>query len=97
MHFHHLIHIIKTALLNLAKEEFVSLKSLLSKNANLSIQKSDKGNSIVIINEDDYLKKMRNILSDSSKFSEICIAKEKHLKFLNQHREANYRSPKTVK
>ena len=54
MHFHHLIHIIKTALLNLAKEEFVSLKSLLSKNANLSIQKSDKGNSIVIINKDDY-------------------------------------------
>ena len=97
MHFHHLIHIIKTALLNLAKEEFVSLKSLLSKNANLSIQKSDKGNSIVIINKDDYLKKMRNILSDSRKFSEICIAKEKYLNFLNQHREANYRSPKTVK
>ena len=26
--------------------------------------------------------KMRNILSDSSKFSEICIVKEKHLDFL---------------
>ena len=27
-------------------------------------------------------KKMRNILSDFRKFSEICIAKEKHLSFL---------------
>ena len=27
-------------------------------------------------------KKMQNILSDSSKFSEICITKEKHLNFL---------------
>ena len=66
---------------NLTKEEFASLKSL-SKNDSLIIQKSDKGNSIAIINKDDYLQKMRNVLSDSSKFSEICITKEKHLNFL---------------
>ena len=46
------------------------------------IQKLYKGSSIAIINKDDYLQKMGNILSDSSKFSEICIAKEKHLNFL---------------
>ena len=54
----------------------------LTKNYNLIIQKSDKGNFIAIINKDDYLQKMRNILSDSSKFSEICIAKEQNLNFL---------------
>ena len=70
-----------SATLNLTKEEFASLKSL-SKNYNLIIQKSDKGNFIAIINKDDYLQKMRNILSDSSKFSEICIAKEQNLNFL---------------
>ena len=54
----------------------------LTKNYNLIIQKSDKGNFIAIINKDDYLLKMSNILSDSSKFSEICIAKEQNLNFL---------------
>ena len=54
----------------------------LTKNYNLIIQKSDKGNFIAIINKDDYLQKMRKILSDSSKFSEICIAKEQNLNFL---------------
>ena len=62
-------------------EEFASLKSL-SKNDSLIIQKSDKGNSIVIIDKDDYLQSMWNILFDSSKFSEICIANEKYLSFL---------------
>ena len=67
--------------MNLTKEEFASLKSL-PKNDSLFIQKSDKGNSIAIIDKDDYLQKLRNVLSDSSKFSEICIANEKHLNFL---------------
>ena len=39
--------------LNLAEEEFASLKSL-SKNDSLIIKKSDKGNSIATINKDDY-------------------------------------------
>ena len=46
------------------------------------MQKSDRGNSISIINKDDYLQKIRNIPSDSRKFSEICVAKEKYLSFL---------------
>ena len=67
--------------MNLTKEEFALLKSL-SKNDSLIIQKSDKGNSIAIIDKDDYLQKMQNILSDSRRFSEICMANEKHLNFL---------------
>ena len=71
----------RSATLNITKEEFASLKSL-SKKYSLIIQKSDKGNFIAINNKDDYLQKMRNILSDSSKFSEISIAKEQNLNFL---------------
>ena len=67
--------------MNLNKEYLDSLKSL-SKNDCLIIQQSEKGNCIVIINEDDYSQKMQTVLSDSKKFSEVCIAKEKHLNFL---------------
>ena len=67
--------------MNLTKEELDSLK-LLSKKDSLIIQQSDKGNSIAIINKDDYSQKMQTILSDTSKFSEICITKEKQLNFL---------------
>ena len=70
-----------SAPLNLIKEEFASLKSL-SKNDSLNIQKYDKGNSFATINQNDYLQKKRNLLSDSRKFSEICIANEKHWTFL---------------
>ena len=42
-----------SAHLNLTKEELDLLKSL-SKNDNLNIQQSDKGNSMAIINKDDY-------------------------------------------
>ena len=33
------------------------------------IQKSDKGNSLVIVDRQDYIKKMNNILSDQEKFT----------------------------
>ena len=46
------------------------------------IEKSDKGNSIEIIDKGDYLQKMQNILSDSSKFSEVFVTNKKHLNFL---------------
>ena len=85
-----------SAPLNLIKEEFASLKSL-SKNDSLNIQKYDKGNSITIINKNDYLQKMRNLLSDCRKFSEICIANEKHLNFLINIDKYIYRSPEKIK
>ena len=54
--------------LNLSQEELAVLKSL-SKNKNLIIPKLDKGNCIAIIDKSNYLKKLQNILSDSSKFT----------------------------
>ena len=62
--------------LNSTPEEFAALKSL-SKNKNLIFQKSDKSNSIAIIDKSDYLEKMQNILSDSSKFTQVSVSKDK--------------------
>ena len=67
--------------LNLTPEEFAALKSL-SKNKNLIIQKSDKGSSIAIIGKSDYFEKMRNILFDSSKFTQVSVAEDKQLNFI---------------
>ena len=55
---------------NLSKEEFTALQNL-SKNKDLIIQKSDKGNSVVIVQRQDYLEKMNDILSDQNKFSKV--------------------------
>ena len=54
----------------------------LSKNKDLIIQKSDKGNSIVPINKADHLDKMYNILSDSEKFVKSSVVDDRHLNFL---------------
>ena len=54
----------------------------LSKNKDLIIQKSDKGNSIVLINKSDYLDKMYNILSDSKKIVKSSLVDDKHLNFI---------------
>ena len=67
--------------LNLTSEEFAALKSL-SKNKNLIIQKLDKGNSIALIEKSDYLEKMRNILSDSRKFTQVSVTEDKQLNFI---------------
>ena len=67
--------------LNLTQEEFPALKSLL-KNEILVIQKLDKGNFIAIIEKSDYFKKMRNILSNSSKFTQVSIAEDEQLNFI---------------
>ena len=57
---------------NLSKKEFIALQSL-SKNKGLIIQKSDKGNSVVIVQRQDYFKKMNDILSDQKKFSKVSL------------------------
>ena len=54
----------------------------LPKNNDLIIQKSDKGNSIVLINNTDHLDKMYNILSDSKKSAKSSVVDEKHLNFI---------------
>ena len=69
-------------LITLKLEDFPALK-LLSKNKNF-VQKLDKGNSIAIIDKSDLeiLKKMQNILSDSSKLAQVFVPKNKQLNFI---------------
>ena len=62
----------KGAVSSLNKDEISALKTL-SKNNDLIIQKSDKGNSIVLINKSDYLDK---------KFMKSSVVNEKHLNFI---------------
>ena len=52
---------------NLSKEEHEWLTKLAS-NKDIIVQKSDKGNSIVILNKSDYTNKVKEILVDPKKF-----------------------------
>ena len=45
----------------------MALKGL-SANNDLIVQKSDKGNSAVLLNRNDYINRLNEMLSDSSKF-----------------------------
>ena len=55
---------------NLSKEEFEALKSLL-REEDIIMQKSDKGNSVVILNKCDYIARMDELLADASKFKKL--------------------------
>ena len=92
---------------NLPKEEFTALQNL-SKNKDLIIQKSDKGNSVVIIQRQNYLEKMNDIWSEQKKFSKVslkgdtlfnfAINQEKHVdKVLKKFVESKSMTEKTRK
>ena len=49
---------------------------------NLVIQKADKGNTIVILDKDSYLKSAETLLKDSSKFKNIPVAPDKDLNYI---------------
>ena len=55
---------------NLTKEEYEAFLNL-KNNKNIIIQKSDKGNSVVVINRHSYINKMEKFLIDTSKFVKI--------------------------
>ena len=72
---------------NLSKDEQECLKNLASKK-DLVIQKSDKGNSIVILNKSDYINQVKDILSDTTKFKKANIASGKEIRhILNQEKK----------
>ena len=60
---------------HLSNEEFEALKTLKSKNCNLVIHKEDKNNSVVIVEQDIYLRHMEIIISDPNKFEKVSIKK----------------------
>ena len=66
---------------NLSKEEFECLKQL-SINKDIVIKKSDKGNSIVILNKSDYFDKVKDILSDTKKFKKANIKPGKEIRYI---------------
>ena len=66
---------------NLSKEELAALASL-SKNKDIVIQKSDKGNSVVIVDKETYIKRMENLLSDERKFERVTLKNDAFLNFV---------------
>ena len=57
---------------NLSYKEFTALQNL-SKNEDLIIQKSDKSNSVVVVQRQDYLKKVNDFSSDQKKLSTVSV------------------------
>ena len=53
--------------LRISKDEFLALKGLFS-NKDIILQKAYKGNLFVLVNTSDYAKRMKDLLSDVSKF-----------------------------
>ena len=47
--------------LNISKEEYLALKGLPT-NKDIILQKTDEGNSIVLVNKGDYIKRMKVLL-----------------------------------
>ena len=66
---------------NLSKEELAALASL-SKNKDIVIQKSDKGNSVVIFDKETYIKTMENLLSDQRTFERVNLKNDAFLNFV---------------
>ncbi len=62
----------------LTRSETTALKEL-SAVPDLIIQKPDKGNSVVLLNRRDYVSKMHEILSDTSKFQKVQVDPDKDL------------------
>ncbi len=67
--------------LNLSKPEYDALKNL-SSNKDIIIHKSDKGNSVVIVDRADYLKRMQEMVDDVSKFEKISVKDGKDYNFM---------------
>ena len=62
----------------MSNEEELALKQL-KENDSIIIQKADKGNVVVIINKNDYIKSLVKILNDKVKFIEVHIPSDKEI------------------
>ena len=71
--------------INLTKEEMQVLRDL-SSHEYIIIQKADKGNSVVILNKSDYLKRMKEIF-DIDKLKKLNGKPRKELNCLLQHED----------
>ena len=74
---------------HISKEEFLALQNL-RKKKNTVIQKSDKGNSVVVVDKADYLDKMDNLLNDTRKLEKIILKNDGILNFaINQEKRVD--------
>ena len=67
--------------LNLSRDEYNALKNLFSLK-NIIIQKSDKGNSVVLIKPYDYINRMETLISDQAKFQKLLVPENKDYNFM---------------
>ena len=67
--------------LNLSRDEYNALKNL-SSLKNIIIQKSDKRNSVVLMNRDDYINRMETLISDPAKFQILSVPENKDYNFM---------------
>ena len=65
--------------LNVTPDELKALKDL-SSYKEIIIQKADKGNSVVILNKCDYLKRMSEMLLDIDKLKKLNVKPGKFIK-----------------
>ena len=62
----------------------------LSQNKDIVIQKSDKGNSVVVDDKETYIKRMANLLNDQRKFERVTLKNDAFLNFVvNQEKHIN--------
>ena len=65
------------------KEELKALHNL-HKQKHLVIQKAEKGNTVVTTEKNAYINKMKEIVSDTTKFEQINIEEGKQLNFFKK-------------
>ena len=63
-------------LMKVSRDEYNALKNLPSLK-NIIIPKSDKGNSIGLMNHDDYISRMETLRSDPAKFQKLLAPENK--------------------
>ena len=72
--------------LNLSLPEYQALKKL-SACDEIVIHKSDKGNSVVIINRTDYLQRLQAMVDDASKFEKLNVKPGKDYNFMTKEKK----------
>ena len=71
---------------NITPDKLKALKDLSSRKE-IIIQKACKGNSVVILNKCDYIKRMNEMLSDIDKFKKLNVKPGKKLNLLLKHED----------
>ena len=72
--------------LNITPDKLKALKDLSSRQ-DIIIQKADKGNSVVILNKSEYIKRMTEVLSDIDQFKKLNVKPGNELNLLLKQEE----------